>query len=178
MPFVIVAIIHLFIQLSSFSKNIFFAVPVATAPSHSLPPPHSPWRPHYYQANSCIHSHLFINVICAGNFPKSIFFCIHCSLDANWIIFHVWLSEKHYFVYTTALYIIASMQSILMNCYHFCPQNKWKLVQFYGKIWGLQMDVFFFNFHFNNQLMKVIRIFNASICPKPKTNFILIAFAK
>ena len=42
MPFVIVAIIHLFIQLSSFSKKMF-AVPLATAPSHSLPPPpHSP----------------------------------------------------------------------------------------------------------------------------------------
>lgn len=74
--------------------------------------------------------------------------CIYCSLDANWIIFHVWLSEKHYFVYTDARYIIASMQSILMNCYHFCPQNKWKLVQFYGKIWGLQMEIFIS--HFNN----------------------------
>ena len=36
----------------------------------------------------------------------------------------------------------------------------------------------FFLFSFQQPLMKVIFIFNASIFPKPKTNFILIAFEK
>lgn len=54
------------------------------------------WKLHCYQANSCIHSHLFINVICTGNFPNHFIFfsLVHCSECI-----------ESYFVYTDLLSI-------------------------------------------------------------------------
>lgn len=60
----------LFARIFLFVGGFFFLV-------HSIQ-----WKPHYYQATSCIHSHLFIDVICAGNFPNQFFrtaSVVHCS---------------------------------------------------------------------------------------------------